>query len=247
MENKILCCIFNHNQHAGAISWWERLSPCFETLILDSGSEPPCRHEGAVILDNVYYAGLMNRAWELLRERDYRWLMIVTSDIEIDASNTERLIAGMQDMVQTSNVGLYQPSCALSLRGRALYQSVCHYTGRLRKVNFQEGWFHLVCREILDEVMPIDLSLNRLGWGIDLVFSHVARIKRMLVLVDDRVRVVHPRGTGYNRDAALAQMRQWHASIPGYTSPRHFRPLRDPVQYLQQAPSVSGDDRRGGR
>jgi hypothetical protein len=71
-----------------------------------------------------------------------------------------------------------------------------------------------------------------MGWGIDLAFSHVARIKRMLVLVDDRVRVVHPKGTGYNRDAALAQMRRWHASIPGYTSPRHFRPLRDEIRYL---------------
>ena len=158
--------------------------------------------------------------------------MVVTSDIEIDAKNTEKLIAGMQDMLRTANVGLYQPSCALSWHGRALYQSVCHYTGRLRRVNFQEGWFHLVCREILDAVLPVDLELNRMGWGIDLAFSHVARIKRMLVLVDDRVRVVHPKGTGYNREAALAQMRRWHASIPGYTSPRHFRPLRDEIRYL---------------
>ena len=89
-----------------------------------------------------------------------------------------------------------------------------------------------VCREILDAVLPVDLELNRMGWGIDLAFSHVARIKRMLVLVDDRVRVVHPKGTGYNREAALAQMRRWHASTPGYTSPRHFRPLRDEIRYL---------------
>lgn len=231
MTDKILCCILNHNRNDQAVAWWERLSPHFDTVILDSGSQPPCRHEGALNLENVFYSGLMNEAYRLLLERDYRWLMIVTSDIEIDAANMSKLIAGMQETARTVNVGLYQPSCALSLHGRALYQSLCHYTGRVRKVNFQEGWFHLVCREILDEVMPIDLSLNRLGWGIDLVFSHFARIRRMLVLVDDRVRVVHPRGSGYNREAAREQMRRWQATIPGYTSPRHFRPLRDEIRY----------------
>ena len=231
MTDKILCCIFNHNQNGKAVAWWERLSPHFDTVILDSGSFPPCRHEGAVNLENVYYSGLMNEAYRLLRERDNRWLMIVTSDIEIDAANTARLVAAMQDIVRTANVGLYQPSCALSLHGRALYQSVCHYTGRLRRVNFQEGWFHLACREVLDAVLPVDVALNRLGWGVDLALSHAARVGRMLVLVDDRVRVIHPRGSGYNRDAAKEQMRRWLDSLPGYTSPRHFRPLKDDIHY----------------
>ena len=231
MTDQILCCIFNYNQNAQSVAWWERLSPHFDTVILDSGSEPPCRHEAALNLENVYYSGLMNEAYRLLLERDYRWLMVVTSDIEIDPANTARLVSAMQEVARTANVGLYQPSCALSLHGRALYQSVCHYTGRMRRVNFQEGWFHLVCREILDEALPVDLSLNRLGWGVDLVLSHFARLKRMLVLVDDRVRVVHPRGSGYNRDAAREQMRRWQATIPGYESPRHFRPLRDAVRY----------------
>ena len=232
MTQDVLCCVFDHNQHEGAARWADLLSPHFDTVILDSGSTPACPHPAALHLENVYYSGLMNEAYRLLRERDYRWLMIVTSDIEIDAANAARLVAGMQDIVRTANVGLYQPSCALSLHGRALYQSVCHYTGRLRRVNFQEGWFHLVCREVLDAVLPVDVAVNRLGWGIDLALSHAARVGRMLVLVDDRVRVVHPRGSGYNRDAAKEQMRRWLAGLPGYTSPRHFRPLKDEIRYL---------------
>ena len=232
MTQDVLCCVFDHNQHEGAARWADLLSPHFDTEILDRGSTPACPHPAALHLENVYYSGLMNEAYRLLRERDYRWLMIVTSDIEIDAANAARLVAGMQDIVRTANVGLYQPSCALSLHGRALYQSVCHYTGRLRRVNFQEGWFHLVCREVLDAVLPVDVAVNRLGWGVDLALSHAARVGRMLVLVDDRVRVVHPRGSGYNRDAAKEQMRRWLAGLPGYTSPRHFRPLKDEIRYL---------------
>ena len=89
----------------------------------------------------------------------------------------------------------------------------------------------MVCREILDEMLPIDTDVNKLGWGVDLALSHFARVHKMLVIVDDRVKVIHPKGTGYNRDAALAQMRQWHATISGYCSPRHFRPLKNTVTY----------------
>ena len=232
MQDKILCCVFNHNENAGAIAWWERLSPYFDTVILDSGSEPPCRHEGALVLDNIYYSGLMNKAWELLLEKDYRWLMVVTSDLEINAANTRRLISRMQKITRTVNVGLYQPSCALSWHGRCHGQSLCHYTWRMRKVNFQEGWFHLVCREVLEEVMPVDLSVNRLGWGIDIALSHIALYKKMLVLVDDRVRVIHPKGTGYNSDTAAEQMHRWLATLPAYVS-QEWKTLRDPVEYRE--------------
>lgn len=233
MNNDILCCIFNYNANDKAVAWADRLSGDFDTVILDSGSNPPCSHPLAVHLDNIFYSGLMNKAYELLCEKGFRWLMIVTSDIEIDAENTAKLIAAMKDISRSVNVGLYQPSCRLSFHGRALYQSLCHYTGRMRKVNFQEGWFHLACREILDKVLPVDCTINRLGWGIDLALSHFCRISRMLIIVDDRVKVVHPKGTGYNRDEALRQMRLWHSGIGGYTSPRHFRPLNEKIRYQE--------------
>lgn len=230
-KNDILCCVFNYNANEKASAWADRLSADFDTLILDSGSNPPCSHPLALHLDNVYYSGLMNKAYELLLAGNFRWLMIVTSDIEIDEDNTRRLIDAMKQISRSTNVGLYQPSCRLSMRGRALWQSMCHYTGRMRMVNFQEGWFHLVCREVLDMLMPVDCSKNRFGWGIDLALCHFARISHKLIIVDDRVKVLHPKGTGYNRDEALRQMRIWHSGISGYTSPRHFRPLKDKIEY----------------
>ena len=81
MENKILCCVFNHNDNEKSSAWADRLSPYFDTVILDSGSNPICTHPLSVTLPNVFYSGLMNKAYELLCERGYRWLMIVTSDI----------------------------------------------------------------------------------------------------------------------------------------------------------------------
>lgn len=233
MSSPILCCILNYNENAGASAWADRLSPYFDTVILDSGSNPRCTHPLAVPLDNLYYSGLMNEAWRRGKEGGYEWVMIVTSDIAIQGRFVAPLAAAMQDITRTTNVGLYQPSTAW--RGRSLPQSRCHWTGRLRSTSFQEGWFHLIRMDLMDKVCPVDTSLNLLGWGIDLALCHFARVMNLMVLVDDRIRVVHPGGSGYNKREAERQMRAWHATLPGYTSPRHFPPRKGPVQYKEEA------------
>lgn len=229
MTNDILCCIFNHNVNDGALGWKARLEGHFDTVILDSGSDPQC--PDALNLPNIYYSGLMNKAYELLLQKDYRWLMIVTSDIEISDADAAKLVRQMTKLSHSVNVGLYQPSCRWSRRGRALPQSICHLTGRIRKVNFQEGWFHMVSREVLEAILPVNCAVNKFGWGIDLALCHAARIQGRLILVDDGVKVLHPRGTGYAKEEALSQMRAWHATIPGYTSPRHFKALKEKIRY----------------
>lgn len=231
MNNSVICCVFDYNDHEAASRWADRLSEHFDTLILDSGSTPPCPHEKAVHYGNIYYSGLINKAYGMMLERDCRWLMVVTSDIEIDDRNFNRLVSVMKDMVNTVNVGLYQPCCRWSPRGRALPQSLCHFSGKLRCVNFQEGWFHLMSRDVAESILPVNQEINRFGWGIDLALCHSARQLGKLILVDDRVKVLHPRGTGYNREEALEQMRAWHETIPGYTSPRHFKPLSEDLKY----------------
>jgi hypothetical protein len=173
----------------------------------------------------------MNEAFRRGKEGGYGWVMVVTSDLLISDKHAVLLVEAMKKISHSTNVGLYQPSTAW--KGRSLPQSRCHWTGRMRCTNFQEGWFHLVRMDLLEQVCPVDVSLNRLGWGIDLALSHYARISKLLVLVDDRIRVVHPGGSGYNKEQALLQMRAWHATLPGYTSPRHFRPLKEPVAYQE--------------
>lgn len=233
MTKDILCCILNHNRNEESLAWKNRLSPYFETLVLDSGSVPACSGDGVVNLPNVYYSGLLNTAYELLCKKGCKWLVIVTSDIEINERNTRKLVASMKKIARSTNVALYQPSCRLSFHGRALLQSMCHYSGRMRSVNFQEGWFHMVRRDVIEKIMPVDTGVNLLGWGTDLALSHFARKMGLLVIVDDTVMVVHPKGTGYNKKEALRQMRAWHSTIQGYESPRHFPPRKGPILFAE--------------
>ncbi|MCR4566132.1 MAG: hypothetical protein K5651_08605, partial [Bacteroidales bacterium] len=228
-SNRVLCCIFNHNENEKAISWSERLSPWFPTLILDSGSQPPCDHPSAVQLDNIFYSGLMNEAWRRAREGGYPWVMVLTSDLEISSHQLLRLVKRVERMSWTTNVGLYQPANAE--KGSSHWHSRYVWPPRIRRRSFQEGWFHLVRTDLLDKICPIDLSVNKLGWGLDTALSYFSIMENKLILVDSGVTVRHPAGTGYNREEAERQMWEWYKTIPGFVDPSQLPVPRGIIVY----------------
>lgn len=228
-SGRILCCIFNHNENEKAIMWSNRLSPWFRTVILDSGSNPPCDHPTAVNLENIYYSGLVNEAWRLAKEGEYPWVVILTSDLEISEENVPALVRRMEKISWSTNVGLYQP--ANSRKGTSHWHSRYKWPPIIRRRWFQEGWFHMVRVDLLDKICPIDLNVNRLGWGIDVVLSYFSVLSRRLILVDSGVTVEHPAGTGYNREEAERQMWEWYKTIPGFTDPKNLGTVRGPIRY----------------
>lgn len=228
-SDRILCCIFNHDENEKAIGWSERLSPWFKTLILDSGSNPPCVHPTAVTLDNIYYSGLVNEAWRRAKEGNFPWVVILTSDLEISPENEFPLVRKIERISRSTNVGLYQPANAR--KGTSHIHSSYKWPPIIRRSWFQEGWFHMVRVDLLDKICPIDLNINRLGWGIDVALSYFSIMSRRLILVDSGVTVEHPGGTGYNREEAERQMWQWYKTIPGFTDPQYLGTVHGPIRY----------------
>jgi|GEM_PF-1451425 len=216
----VLFCIFNHNCNDNSIFWSESFSPWFKTVILDSGSEPPCVHPSAVNLDNVYYSGLMNEAYARAVEGGYKWVVVLTSDLRISEKDIPRLARSISKMSKAVNVGLYQP--ANSLKGTAHWHSMRKRPYKLRRRRFQEGWFHMVRTDVLGKICPVDTSVNRLGWGLDVALSYYCLKEDLLILVDSRIPVEHPAGTGYNREEAERQMKVWFSLIPGFKNPEEF-------------------------
>lgn len=228
-SKRILCCIFNYNENEKAIAWSRRLSPYFDTVILDSGSQPPCDDPTAVHLDNIYYSGLMNEAYARACEGQYPWTVVITSDLEISDKSAKALCYRMEKISFSCNVGLYQP--ANSLFGNSHSKSKTHFFGGIRKSNFQEGWFHMVRTDLLGKICPVDLSVNRLGWGLDMGLCFYANRDGLLILIDSSINVKHPEGTGYRRDEADRQMAAWQKTVPGFQDPFHMPKAPGSIQY----------------
>ena len=203
----VLVCIFNYNNNENALKWKELLSPHFSTIILDSGSNPPCAN--AVKLDNIYYGGMFNES--IQRAKKYKWCCIVTSDVIIDEANAKRLITRINEVCASPRIGNYQPSCDRS--GRSHDFGYNKGTGTQRSVPYMEGWFQLF-RTILGFKLP--LNINRIGWGTDMYLCKRALKVGLSNIVDDSVVVLHPHGSGFDNNEARKQMDKWTATLPDW-------------------------------
>ena len=228
-SSRILCCIFNYNENPKAEGWANRLSPYFHTVILDSGSNPPCKHPLAVNLDNIYYSGLMNEAYSRAVQGGYPWVVVLTSDLGISERAARALCHRMDKLSYSTNVGLYQPANGIFSKSHS--KSKASLFGGIRKTNFQEGWFHMARTDLLGRICPVDLSVNRLGWGLDMGLSYFANHEGRLILVDSDITVSHPSGTGYNRKEANRQMNEWFQTIPGFEDPFHMEKAPGGIEY----------------
>ena len=135
----------------------------------------------------------------------------------------------MDKLSYSENVGLYQPGN--SILGMSHSRSKARIWGGIRRTNFQEGWFHMVRTDLLGRICPIDLTINRLGWGLDMALSYFANKEGLQILVDSDITVFHPHGTGYNRAEAQRQMDAWFRTIPGFEDPFHMKKATSPIRY----------------
>lgn len=193
-ENKVLCCIFNHNKNDNSISWLEKLSNHYDTFILDSGSDEPINDERVIKLDNIYWGGLYAEASKLMESGNYEWLLVICDDILIDDDNFNKLIFSIDNVIDTSFVGMYQPS-TLKSSHNVWPDNVNKGTNKIRLTSNIEGWMFLVRRDVVKKLssLGIDFSTEmKFGWGVDILLSYYSYKLGYCNIVDDRVIVTHP-------------------------------------------------------
>ena len=68
-------------------------------------------------------------------------------------------------------------------------------------------------KEIAIEVGKIDLELNKLGWGIEVLASYFSKLKNQHVVRDYKVFCRHPKSTSYWKAEARQQQENWFNSF----------------------------------
>ena len=155
--DKVLVTIVNHNNNEKALYLKAALSRYFDTLIIDSGSSIQL-DEFDIKLENVGYSGLFNRAVQEAIDKEYEGLFLVCSDVGIFEEDAEFLKEYISALPK--NVGVYSPSTI----GRCHGQCLNHSTNNLRDVIFVEGFLFVAKVDLLKQMYPVDLEVNKLGW-----------------------------------------------------------------------------------
>ena len=204
----MLITVVNHEHNAEAVALSGRLAPFGDVVSIDSGSKLEDHLIDAfdLKLPNVYYTGLLNVAVEQAVERGHDELLFICSDVSI--SDCDFLVAKAREALADDEVGCFAPcvpgSPHLQMRPRG--------SGSMREVAFVEGMCFAARIGLLRKFCPVDTKVNLYGYGLDVVLGYHAMKENMKSVVDDRVRVHHPRETGYDTESATAHQNRWLAA-----------------------------------
>jgi len=215
---QMLVAIINHKCNTNAIALRRSFLPLAPVKLIDSGSrfEPGEREHFDDLLPNVYYSALLNRACVHAAElSDEEPLLLICSDVIV--ADPARLIALLRDtFLSNAKVQVWAPA---GIGEGAGYQHMLRRGDKPRRVSHVDGYCFAVRCGLLRRVCPIDVRLNRLGWGIDRQLGYLTAINRGCTVVDDRIEVMHPLGAGYDTDEARRQHAAWRRSM---TLPERF-------------------------
>lgn len=228
----MLVSIVNHNCNAEAIALRGAFAAHAKTVLLDSGSRltPIERQQFDECLPNVYYGGLLNRTAEIARARPADMpVLLVCSDVGVP--DAWHLLDCMKNAFADPKVMVWAPSA----RVKSFPHMVPHGTGGIRRVSFADGFCFAARRCLFDLVCPVDVSVNRIGWGPDVQFGYLAAISGGRCVIDDRVEVRHADGAGYDTTEASKQYLAWRRRFPWPARFFHRYARRD--RYLDGFPS----------
>ena len=215
---KLLTAIINHNHNEEGIALKESFTPLVDTILIDSGStfKEGEKEQFDYALPNVYYNGLINQAYAAMKP-EHTHLFLITSDVMIE--NFDILLSRMREVYnQNKRLAVYAPSAVHSTHHHMNNLN----TGDIRKVTFTEGFCFVMPRVYLDAICPIDLSVNKIGHGVDMYMGYLSMINNGLAVVDDKVIVDHPHGSGYSDEQAKQERYKWYATKSGKSRIFHY-------------------------
>jgi hypothetical protein len=207
----LLVVIVNHNDNANAAELVQGFRSLAPVCAIDSGSDltPEDEKTFDIRLPNVHYSGLFNEATRFAtKQTQESEVYFICSDVGFD--DYAEALRCATDAFRDPNVGVYAPTANASSHGSMLNRG----SGGFRQACFVEGFCFAARLSLMQEMTPVDLEVNRIGWGLDVHLGYLAMKNNQVSVVDDRVIVQHPTPSGYAKDEARTQRNRWYEGLP---------------------------------
>ena len=205
----LLVAVTNHKLNQQAIALKKAFEPHVDTILIDNDSPIESeaeKKEFDYTLQGAYYNGQINQAYEHLKDQ-YTHLMVINSDITVH--DIKKLIDRVTEVFEKHpEVEVYAPSAYYSPHNHMANRG----TGDIRKVTFTDGFCYVISKDWLDMLCPIDLSINKIGHGVEIYLGFLSIKHKKWTVVDDCIEVNHPRGSGYSSQEARKQRDDFYAT-----------------------------------
>jgi hypothetical protein len=190
--------IFNwkgHEQRAAAL---ERKLGEFATMTVINSEEQLSqpRPDWVQLDDAAYFSEQWNNAIELF---DADLFFHIQADADFD--RFDLVFARAKTLFEKYRLGVYEPNVD--------YTGLVFDTAKLPPVEpnllevpFTDCTCWFIARDVVRAMPPVNLSVNRYGWGICRAIAALSRLKGRLCVRDYDFTIKHPKGTGYPKDSA---------------------------------------------
>jgi len=167
--------------------------------------------------DNIYYSGLWNEALDLF---DGSHMMVITSDVEIE--DVSKIVRNAKSFFRSENNWIYAPNVDYTF-WKYHPEAITEYSGSLKNVPNTDGMCWMLSSEAAYSVGNIDLSINKIGFGVDLLAAMFATRANKKVVRDYSICVKHPQTRSYDSTEAERQEFQWINSLGYYQEYIQYR------------------------
>lgn len=216
LNNKILICIFNYRHDENTKFWKSLLSPYFETVVLDSGNDHI--EKDFIQFPNIYYSGLFNEAKKLFEKDNYQYIGIITSDVQINQENANKLIKELYNLLYAKNIGCW--TILGDLNGHSNRFVYAKYNNHYYRTF--EGFFIFIKNEVFANQPHVDLEINKYGYGLDFLSCYISNRLGFANIVNEDIYIYHPKDKGYNGNDATHDSILYQAYIRKNFYPDYF-------------------------
>jgi len=187
LSDDVCACITNYDFSDNASHLKDEFKKYFHTVLIDSDSPtPPINLD--ITIPNTYYPGLWNASVEYAISKQFKYLIFVASDLQIN--NVGALCRYATEAIGYDNIGVYTPS--VSSKSRTAFPILRNRTSSyIRECGVVEGFFFLAKTEILKTIFPLSPNF-KYGWAVDVLTCHKSYELNYICVVDDRVEIFHP-------------------------------------------------------
>ena len=206
---EIHAVIFNWRGHwENALCLEKQIGGLVRTSVVNSESGPALTQTGwHHVGEEAYFAAQWNKALELFKGNI---LFHVQADATIQ--NVERIIERAAILIERHNLGVYEPHIDYTDReyDRTRLQAI---ERDLFLVPMTDCTCWFIHGDIVRAFRPMDLALNKYGWGVDLAAAAFSHANEKRCARDYSVHVSHPRRRGYSTAEAVAGMQRYIGSL----------------------------------
>jgi hypothetical protein len=207
---RIKVIIFHHNEPENADRLYDQLSEVFKGVELwDSGSDCEKIPKNMThSYGNIYGTGAWNEILKRYGDWDVVWLVCADIKLLSDVKSYKESIESAYPF------GCWSPC----VEGRAHpFMLAENYTGENAKMVYVknvESQAMAMSGSLLREVKEL-LPGSKYGFGHDYWLCHRSRKMGLKNVIDGRVKIFHPFGTGYNEEEAEKQMEEAFGKVYG--------------------------------